>query len=271
MTSSPSGRHHPLSGSEFPATSPGAGSTPPGVGGGECSLGSDIVELGAGCTRSQRGGTLQDSVSLALIGALDADVDVVGVDEAGRGSWAGPVVVGAAMISVAGLQELLERPELAAVIDDSKKLTPRRRIRALDVVRGLFRVEVGVASASECDSLGMTGALRLAADRGLRSMPRAPGLIILDGSHNYLGSQSVVTVVKGDMRSLPVAAASIAAKVARDTAMADLAREYQAWGFEIHKGYGSRAHEAALLANGLSGIHRRSWGYVKRLGLDADQ
>ena len=206
-----------------------------------------------------------------LVSSLRPAALIAGIDEAGRGSWPGPVAVGVAAVVQNDLGKLLEEPWVRQRLNDSKLLTPASRDALLPLVRKHFLTGFGTASPDECDNLGMTGALSLAAERALAQLGAVPDLTILDGKHDYLSRPGVVTLVKGDSRSVPVAAASLVAKVERDAIMRDAGARMPAWGFEIHKGYGSRAHEAALLANGLSEIHRRSWGYVKRLGLDADE
>ncbi len=212
-----------------------------------------------------------DCVTLGLVSSLGPEALIAGVDEAGRGSWAGPVGVGVAAMLRGDIEGFLEEPWVRRHLNDSKTLTPAWREVLLPQVRKDFSTGFGTASPGECDELGMTAALSLAAERALSQLGVVPDLTILDGKHDYISRPGVVTLVKGDSRSVPVAAASLVAKVERDAIMREAGARMPAWGFENHKGYGSRAHEAALLANGLSGVHRRSWGYVKRLGLDADQ
>ena len=212
-----------------------------------------------------------DIVTAGLISSLGPEEIVAGVDEAGRGSWAGPVAVGVAAARRSELEALLEQAWVRGRLNDSKLLAPKTRADLLPLVRKCFSTGIGTASPQECDELGMTAALALAAERAIAQLDCVPKLIILDGKHDYLSHPGVATLVKGDSRSAPVAAASLIAKVERDLMMREAGARMPGWGFETHKGYGSRAHEAALLANGLSEIHRRSWGYVKRLGLDADE
>ena len=221
--------------------------------------------------RSRKGWELIDIVTRGLISSLGPEDFVAGVDEAGRGSWAGPVAVGVAASRRSDLEVLLEEEWVLRRLNDSKLLAPGIRVSLLPLVRKYFSSGLGTASPRECDDLGMTAALALAAERALAQLVRVPKLIILDGKHDYLAQPGVVTLVKGDSRSVPVAAASLIAKVERDSMMREAGARMPGWGFETHKGYGSRSHEAALLVNGLSEIHRRSWGYVKRLGLEADE
>ncbi|MFF4652471.1 ribonuclease HII [Streptomyces sp. NPDC001380] len=183
---------------------------------------------------------------------------VAGVDEVGRGAWAGPVTVCAAVTG-------LRRPPEG--LTDSKLLTPRRRTELSGVLAGWVTAHaLGHASAEECDALGMTAALRLAAVRALEGLPVRPDAVILDGSHDYLGGPwKVRTVVKGDQKCVSVAAASVLAKVHRDAAMAELGADLPVYGFADNAGYPSPVHRAALAEHGPSPWHRLSWSYLDAL------
>ncbi|MFE0458336.1 ribonuclease HII [Kitasatospora sp. NPDC058965] len=183
---------------------------------------------------------------------------VVGLDEVGRGAWAGPVTVGAAITGQ-------RRPPEG--LTDSKLLTPRRREQLAPVLEDwVSAYALGEASALECDELGMTAALRLAATRALEALPVRPDAVILDGKHNYLGGPwRVRTVIKGDQSCVCVAAASVLAKVHRDRQMAELAPEFPAFGFEDNAGYPSPVHRAALEEFGPTEHHRLSWSYLDAL------
>ncbi len=188
------------------------------------------------------------------------DAVVVGIDEVGRGSWAGPVTVAA----VVAPDEHLDG------VRDSKLLSPARRLAAAAAVRSwAHAVGIGHASHDECDALGMTAALRLAAERALaevRSQGFVPDRVVLDGKHDYLGlGGRVHTVVKGDQTVLSVAAASVVAKVVRDDLMADAAEHYPHYGFEGNRGYPAPQHICALAGYGPCAIHRRSWSFVDDL------
>jgi ribonuclease HII len=185
---------------------------------------------------------------------------VVGIDEVGRGAWAGPVTV-AAVVAPA---------QHARGIRDSKELTRPERERAAVTVRDWAVAHaIGHASSDECDAYGMTAALRLAASRALELLARQgfePDRIILDGSFDYLGlGERVTTVVKGDRSVLSVAAASCVAKVARDAIMAAEAEHFPAYGFESNVGYPAPVHKHALAWYGPSTIHRRSWIFMRDL------
>ncbi len=183
---------------------------------------------------------------------------VAGVDEVGRGAWAGPVTVCAAVTG-------LRRPPEG--LTDSKLLTPLRRTALAEVLAGWVTSHaLGHASPEEIDTLGMTAALRLAACRALEALPERPDAVILDGKHDYLGSPwHVRTVIKGDQSCVAVAAASVIAKVRRDAMLAELAPECPEYAFESNAGYPSPAHRAALEAHGPTRHHRRSWAYLDAL------
>ncbi len=214
-----------------------------------------------------------DSVTGELTVGLAPSAIVFGVDEVGRGSWAGPAEVGVASISVGDLQRVLDDPGIMGAIDDSKKLSPKRRLAGLEVARAHFGLNVGAASAGECDELGLSGALKLAFERAVFALDldTEATLILLDGKFNYLGRNNVKTVIGGDRASVVMAAASLAAKVHRDALMCQLATQFTHWHFEENKGYGSPAHAAALRSHGLCAIHRRSWRFVDHLELDVSR
>jgi ribonuclease HII len=180
---------------------------------------------------------------------------VAGVDEVGRGAWAGPVTVCAAVTG-------LRRPPEG--LTDSKLITPLRRTRLAALLTGwVTSYALGHASPEEIDSLGMTAALRLAAVRALEALPERPEAVILDGKHNYLGgSWKVRTVIKGDQSCVSVAAASVIAKVQRDAAMAELDARYAPFAFADNAGYPSPVHRAALEELGPTELHRLSWSYL---------
>jgi ribonuclease HII len=181
---------------------------------------------------------------------------VCGVDEVGRGAWAGPVSVGAVVVGPA--------PRRILRVRDSKELTLLQREALYPKIVGwALASAVGHASPAECDELGMTAALRLAGERALGALAEAgcvPDRIILDGNHDYFGRPGQVrTVIDGDALCLSVAAASIVAKVTRDRLMAAEAECYPGYDFESNRGYRSYRHRCALLGYGPTAIHRRSW------------
>ncbi len=179
----------------------------------------------------------------------------VGVDEVGRGAWAGPVVVGAVSGPTGPLEHLLSVGD--GSFQDSKALSPRRREAFVEAVWGDgFVIGLGSASPAEIDLLGLREALRRAAQRALELVPAE--LVLLDGTDPYVGTRGVECVVHGDRRHPLIAAASIVAKVARDRLMVALDALAPHYGFARHKGYGTRAHRAALERYGPSPWHRRS-------------
>jgi ribonuclease HII len=185
---------------------------------------------------------------------------VVGIDEVGRGAWAGPVTVAA----------VVPGPEHVPGIRDSKMLGRPERQRAATTVRDWAQaIGVGHASHDECDEFGMTAALRTAGLRALDELAAQgyePDRIILDGNHNYLGlGDRVTTVIKGDVSVLSVAAASCVAKVTRDGIMGEESQHYPPYDFESNVGYPAPAHQCALRGYGPSAIHRRSWIFMEGL------
>jgi ribonuclease HII len=186
--------------------------------------------------------------------ATGADV-VVGVDEVGRGAWAGPLAVGAAV---------LPRDRRVYKVRDSKMLTEPEREALFDRVAGWCRAwAVGTASPSECDDLGMSEAQRLAARRAVANLGLVADRVLLDGKWDFVGGAE--RIVGGDATCLSIAAASILAKVTRDRMMREEAVHYPAYGFDHNKGYPSPDHQAALSWLGPSVIHRRSWAFMDGL------
>lgn len=183
---------------------------------------------------------------------------VAGVDEVGRGAWAGPVVVGAAVSALAAPPEGLT---------DSKLLTAKRREELAPMIAAWATAHAfGAASPAEIDALGMTAALRLAAVRALEALPVRPDAVVLDGSHDFLGDPwRVRTVVKGDRVCVGVAAASVLAKVHRDRLMAELGADHPDFAFGDNAGYPSPVHQAALEELGPTPYHRMSWAYLDNL------
>ncbi|MFW0108685.1 ribonuclease HII [Rothia sp. P7181] len=230
---------------------------------------------------------------------------IVGMDEVGRGSLAGPVGVGVALLSA-------QQHHIVEGLTDSKALSAKKREALVPIIKNWCATGLGYSSAQEIDAMGMTLALRLAGQRALSQAlldPRVssfPSQILLDGSHNWftphppdllsaldeahqlyqeLADENwnehvaskypnqqpwnipVTTIVKGDYRCACIAAASVIAKVHRDHLMEKLAQENTSYGWDKNKGYGSKAHREALAAYGASAHHRLSWN----LGLEPQQ
>ena len=181
---------------------------------------------------------------------------IVGIDEVGRGAWAGPLMVGAA---------ILPRQRRVNGVRDSKVLTEADREFLFDRIAAWCDAwAVGGASQEECDELGMAEAQRLAARRAIAALGVKPDAAVVDGKWNFIGTavDHVELRVKADLTCLPVAAASILAKVTRDRIMREQAEHYPQWGFESNKGYPCPVHKAALQAYGPSAIHRRTWVFM---------
>lgn len=180
---------------------------------------------------------------------------VVGIDEVGRGAWAGPLTVGAAMVP---------RDRRVYKIRDSKMLVEEEREALFDRIADWVEAwSVGHASPEECDELGMSDAQRLAGRRALENLGVTPDEMLVDGRWDFMGGSRMI--VRGDATSLSIAAASILAKVTRDRIMRYEAEQYQPYNFEGNKGYPCPVHKAALQAWGPSSIHRRSWVFMDHL------
>lgn len=185
---------------------------------------------------------------------------VVGVDEVGKGAWAGPLCVGMAVIPQSG--------DLPGV-RDSKAISEKKREAIFDdVVAWCTASAVGFASHVECDELGMADAQRLATRRALEQIAgvlgEAPDAAVVDGKWDFVSPLigHVEMRVKGDATCLSIAAASIIAKVTRDRVMRCLAADYPLWSFDTNKGYPCHWHRTALQGYGMSAIHRTSWAFV---------
>lgn len=180
---------------------------------------------------------------------------VVGVDEVGRGAWAGPLSVGAAVVP---------RDRRIYKIRDSKMLTEDEREAMFDRVAEWCEAwSVGHASHAECDELGMSDAQRLAARRALDGLGVVHDHVLVDGNWDFVGGAH--KIVGGDRTSLSIAAASMLAKVTRDRMMRRMAHQYAGYNFENNKGYPCPTQKAQLQAMGPSAIHRRSWVFMDHL------
>lgn len=180
---------------------------------------------------------------------------VAGIDEAGRGPLAGPVVA-AAVILPAGLS--------ITGVDDSKKLTPDRREKLFGVIMAqALSVGVGIISPAEIDRINILQATRLAMLTAVQQLSTQPDYLLIDGISTIDSDVPQKTIKKGDSLSLSIAAASIIAKVTRDRLMIEMDSKYPGYGFAGHKGYGSAAHMDAIRRLGPSPIHRLTFGGVK--------
>jgi ribonuclease HII len=184
---------------------------------------------------------------------------VAGVDEAGRGPLAGPVVAAAVILPAKGIPR---------GIDDSKKLSPAERARLHDRLRGCAMVGVGIVEADEIDTLNIFWATMKAMTLAVEALGCAPGHVLVDGNRLPRWGHAATAIVSGDAISLSIAAASIIAKHTRDTIMIAHAQAHPHYGWHSNKGYGSRTHLAALREYGPSPLHRRSFGPVAQAWLD---
>lgn len=210
---------------------------------------------------------------------------ILGIDEVGRGPYAGPLVIGACILPNAEkIKEEPERYHWISELTDSKKLTARRREALYDKIKeGAAAAATGWVSANEIDEIGLSEGLKLACRRAVKQIQgtRVPfSEIIIDGTVNFLSGtpleKYVSTLKKGDLLIKEISAASILAKVERDRYMAELAEKYPEYGFEKHVGYGTAAHQKAMEQFGLTPEHRRSFRPVreilsKQLGTDEDK
>ncbi len=180
---------------------------------------------------------------------------VCGVDEAGRGPWAGPVSAGAVILDPNNLPEGL---------NDSKKLTHAQRDRLeVEIKARALAWGVGFASVEEIDALNILKATALAMRRAMEALAVPAVFALVDGNYAFPLPCPVKTVVKGDSLSCSIAAASILAKVARDRLMVEMDAAYPGYGFAAHKGYHAPAHVAALRRLGPCAIHRTSWAPIR--------
>jgi ribonuclease HII len=187
---------------------------------------------------------------------------VAGVDEVGRGPLAGPVYAAAVILK----HDVI--PEWLLEVRDSKEMVAPDRERLSEVIRDeALAYGIGWASVAEIDGWGITTANYVAMMRALQQLPVRPRYVLIDGPRKlpaYLGPQQAI--VDGDALCSSIAAASIIAKVARDSVMCDLDRTHPEYGFASHKGYATKDHLEALAKHGPSVHHRRSWGAVRRRG-----
>ena len=182
---------------------------------------------------------------------------VVGIDEVGRGAWAGPLTIGAVVVP---------KDRRVNKIRDSKQLTEREREALFDrIADWCVAWSVGHASHLECDELGMSDAQRLAARRAIQGLGLVPDQVLLDGKWDFVGGGNTTMIVKGDASCLSISAASILAKVTRDRMMRDADEHYPAYDFAWNKGYPCPRHKQALRGVGPSAFHRRSWAFMDEI------
>jgi ribonuclease HII len=175
---------------------------------------------------------------------------VAGVDEAGRGPWAGPVVAAAV---------ILDPDAIPKGIADSKSLSEAQRERVFEDIMQSAQVGIGIQSAADIDRINILQATFAAMREALYNLPRLPALALIDGNQAPGGITPTRSIIKGDAFCLSIAAASIIAKVTRDRIMVNLAQTSPGYGFERHKGYGTAQHQASIGRLGIMDQHRKSF------------
>ncbi len=189
---------------------------------------------------------------------------VCGVDEAGRGPWAGPVVAGSVVFLSQDIDE-----NILNMLDDSKKLSAKKRQAAFNELyklkdEGKVVIGIGEASAQEIDEVNILNATFVAMNRAVENMGIVPSFAIVDGNQKPKNlCCDCKPIVKGDSKSFSISAASIVAKVYRDKKMSEYAIKYPQYGFENHAGYGVKKHIEALNQFGITPIHRKSYKPIK--------
>lgn len=181
---------------------------------------------------------------------------ICGVDEAGRGPWAGPVVAAAAILNINAIPQGL---------DDSKKLNAAKRDQLFDIIIKSAQTGIGMASVEEIDTLNILAATKLAMQRAVAALPIVPHVALIDGNQPPKLNCKTIAIIGGDAKSLSIAAASIIAKVTRDRIMCELAREHPHYGWETNAGYGTKTHQDGLAKHGVTIHHRRSYRPIQEL------
>ena len=181
---------------------------------------------------------------------------VCGIDEAGRGPWAGPVVAAAV---------ILNPDAVPGGINDSKKMTPARRDDLFDMIHHCAHVGVGIVDVGDIDRLNILQATFLAMRTAVQELKVTPVMALIDGTGKPGLECSMQALIKGDQRCLSIAAASIIAKVTRDRIMENLAKQFPHYGWERNKGYGTVAHRTGLESHGVTQHHRTSFKPIQKL------
>ena len=181
---------------------------------------------------------------------------VAGIDEAGRGPWAGPVVAAAV---------ILDRDNFPAGVNDSKQLSKGKREALFDMLMAHAQVGVGICSVEEIDEHNILGATKLAMQRAFELLPCRPDTVLIDGNQPPQLPCNTHAIIGGDGLCVSIAAASIIAKVTRDRMMVKLAKEFPHYGWESNAGYGTRTHQAGLATFGVTPHHRRSFAPIRKL------
>ena len=184
-------------------------------------------------------------------------IPVAGMDEAGRGPWAGPVVAAAVV---------LDRANVPDGLNDSKTLTEKKRLALFELIEATAQVGIGIGTVAEIDRINIARANDLAMERAIAALPVVPAFVLIDGNWVPRGlSNPARAIPKGDGLSLSIAAASVIAKVTRDRIMSDLAARHPGYGWETNKGYGTQAHRSGLEQLGVTPHHRRSFKPIHKI------
>jgi len=181
---------------------------------------------------------------------------IAGVDEAGRGPWAGPVVAGAV---------ILDETNIPLGLNDSKKLSEKKREALFQPIYDTSLVGVGIVDAAKIDEINILQATMLAMELAIKNLSDQPDLALIDGNRSPNIIMPSQAIKKGDAKSLSIAAASIIAKVTRDRIMHKYDKKFPQYGFAQHKGYGTAQHSHALNQHGPCVIHRMSFAPIKKL------
>lgn len=185
---------------------------------------------------------------------------VAGVDEVGRGPFAGPVVAAAVILDPDTLPK-----DIASRIDDSKKLSAARRMEIAALLKDYAAIGIGAASVREIEAVNILQATFIAMRRAVASLPELPALALVDGNRMPPLPCPARTIIKGDSVSLSIAAASIIAKVTRDSAMAKLDARYPGYGWARNAGYGTAEHRTALDHTGVTPHHRKNFSPIIKI------
>lgn len=180
---------------------------------------------------------------------------VAGIDEAGRGPWAGPVVASAVVLDYKNLPDGL---------NDSKKITAKKRQQLFAEIQRYAQVGIGIATSGEIDEINILQATFLAMQRALAQLNVAPDIALVDGNHAPKLPCAVKPIIGGDGLCPSIAAASIIAKVTRDSMMAKFAQQYPHYGWEHNAGYGTAAHQKGLAEHGVTPYHRFSFKPIQK-------
>lgn len=208
-------------------------------------------------TFGSEGGMEQPDDSLEIAAHAKGYLRIAGVDEVGRGPLAGPVTAAAVVLDMA---------QLPVGLNDSKKLSAKRRASLAQEIWATAEVSVAEASVEEIDSINILKASHLAMERAVAALDPAPDYLLIDGNLIPKGLEILAeAVVKGDGKSVSIAAASIIAKEARDSLMVDLAQQFPGYGWERNAGYPSKQHREALVELGVTPHHRRSFKPVHNI------